>query len=1000
MKVLPLRQLLSWIFTEYAHSHSIFGLNKEFFYYKTSGETFKMFDHEMDTIIGPAAGPHTQLTQNIIAAYLTGGRYIELKTVQENDNLEIDRPCIDAEDEGYNVEWSQELKLAESFNEYLKARLLIIMLNKIFGFSKKNNGGVVFNMSVGYNLSGIKTEKVDTFLNRMSDANKSQLFSEYKQIIIDFITNKLPAYQNALPQFNRDDLISTIENASPLIAESITLSTMHGCPASEIGQIAEYLLFEKKLSTLIKLNPTLIGYNKVRTLLDEYGYRAVQLDKSDFEHDLQFSDAVALLKKLDTKAKAENRHFGIKLSNTLCADNTRGKLKGEKNYMSGKALFPVTFELVAQIKGAVPEISTISYSGGMDSHNVLQIAATGCAPLTLATDLLKPGGYTRILGLATQLDNKKGVKEIDKKHYERNFSALKRKRSDQPLPIFDCYEAPCRIACPVGQDVPEYLELCRLERYEEAFAAVVKSNPLPNITAWICDHKCQFSCTRGEYAEPVEIRAAKKIVAEKGAELYLKNLKQSERLPVKIAVIGAGPAGLGAAYFAAKQGFGVTVFEKEKSAGGTVSKIIPGFRIPVAEIEKDIDFIRKHGVEFNFGANIVDISQLLQDGFKYVFLAVGASKAKDLKLAETKANIFEATSFLRLFNANNAPAIGKKVVIIGGGNSAMDGARAAILTKGVEEVSIVYRRTKDQMPADLEEFRAALADGVKFRELLSPLNYNQGFLTCQKMSFGKPGKDGRLGIVALEGELEKIAADSLILAVGEEVDKEFLDKNHITVQNGSVLTNQSNVYIGGDALRGPSTVIEAAADGREFVQKIAERENVLILDNFNIKAFDKKTVHSTIIQRKKDLLLTKQQTSKNDSCLLCHLECNRCVEVCPNRANVTVSVGNNPGFKDRTQVVHLYDLCNECGNCASFCPYNAAPYLDKLTWFSNLEDMSASKNAGFCIRNNHGAYKLYIRKIKGGWQQETTSEELAVSDVRLKLVIANFIEQYGFLIED
>jgi len=132
---------------------------------------------------------------------------------------------------------------------------------------------------------------------------------------------------------------------------------------------------------------------------------------------------------------------------------------------------------------------------------------------------------------------------------------------------------------------------------------------------------------------------------------------------------------------------------------------------------------------------------------------------------------------------------------------------------------------------------------------------------------------------------------------------------------------------------------------------------------------------------------------------LCHLECNRCVEVCPNRANVTVFIEECADFKDRTQVIHLFDLCNECGNCASFCPYEAAPYQDKFTWFSNLDEMASSANSGFCIRKNLNGYKLYIRKIKGGWQQEINSDELATGDLRMKKVIAAFIEQYGFLIE-
>jgi len=1000
MKVLSLHQFLIWIFSEYSRENSVFGLNREFFYYHQDDSSFKMFDHEMDTILGPAAGPHTQLTQNIVTAYLAGSRYIELKTVQENDNLEIDRPCIDACDEGYNVEWSQELKLAESFNEYLKARLIIIMLNEIFKFSTQLNGGVIFNMSVGYNLAGIKSEKVDSFINKMVDAKKSELFHEYKNIIIKFIHEELPRYQTALPQFDSVQLIRRVESASALIAESVTLSTMHGCPAEEIGQIAEYLLFEKNLPTLVKLNPTLVGYERVRAILDDYGYRTVQLDKEDFEHDLQFNAAVELIKKLNSAALNKGKFFGLKLSNTLCTQNTRGKLKGEKNYLSGKALYPITLELVDLLKKAVPEITTISYSGGLNSHNLTQILATGCAPLTLATDLLKPGGYARLFGLAVQLNEKSSNVLIDKKQFERNFSALKRVRSALPLPLFDCFEAPCRIACPVGQDVPAYLELCRQERYLEAFETVIQANPLPHITGWICDHKCQFSCTRGEYSDPVEIRAAKKQAAELGYQAYLATLKKHSAVAEKIAVVGAGPAGLVAAYFAAKEGFSVTVFEKESSAGGTVSKIIPGFRIPLAEIEKDLNFIRLHGVEFKFNSEIKDLNQLFKQGFKYIFTSIGAGKAKDLQLAENRDNIIEATAFLKDFNGAQALQTGKKIVVIGGGNSAMDSARAAIRVAGVESVEIVYRRTKDQMPADLEEFDAAMADGVSFRELSAPIKYSEGFLHCQKMSFSAAEKDGRLSIVPVAGEVELIAADTLILAVGEEVDRNFLSENKLSINRGTVETNHPNIFIGGDALRGPATVIEAAADGKEFVRKILNLEQRPTMQQFRqLQFFNQKEIPGLLLKRKKDLLSAKNKSAHSDSCLLCHLECNRCVEVCPNRANIAIRVDDSADFKDRTQVIHLFDLCNECGNCASFCPYDAAPYQDKFTWFSNLDEMSASSNSGFCIRKNITGYKLYIRKLKGGWQQELNTDELAIGDLRMKKVIAAFIDQYGFLIE-
>ncbi|MCK5033963.1 MAG: putative selenate reductase subunit YgfK, partial [Calditrichia bacterium] len=251
MRPIEFKKLLHWIFEEYHSSQSVFGIPKEQFYYHKNSNSFQIFNNSLDTPVGPAAGPHTQMTQNIISSYLVGGRFMELKTVQIMDELEIEKPCIDASDECYNTEWSQELTLKQSFDEYLKAWILLHLIKESFGLSDSVEPGFIFNMSVGYDLKGIQTERMDSFIENLKDASKSALFEKYKSTLKSEINNiNLP---------NIIDVEKIINNISPHISNSVTLSTMHGCPPQEIESIAKYMIEEKGFHTYVKLNPTLLG---------------------------------------------------------------------------------------------------------------------------------------------------------------------------------------------------------------------------------------------------------------------------------------------------------------------------------------------------------------------------------------------------------------------------------------------------------------------------------------------------------------------------------------------------------------------------------------------------------------------------------------------------------------------------------------------------------------------------------------------------------------------
>lgn len=1008
MKPLSLLQILNRIFNEEKYHSSIFGIKRDNFYRIKNAPGFRFLENYLELPIGPAAGPHTQMTQNIIASYLTGGRFFELKTVQKVDQLKIDRPCIDAEDEGYNVEWSQELLLEQSYDEYLKAWLLLHLIKKHFSLSQSNDPGFIFNMSVGYDLDGIKTERMDKFIEQLKNAELSGGFNDYRKMIIAHVQKELGGDK---------ELIQVIENVSPNISNSVTLSTMHGCPPNEIESIVKYLIKEKGLHTYVKLNPTLLGYDFVKDTLDQLGYTKVFLDKHSFENDLQWNDAVSMLERLKEFAKENGKEFGVKLSNTLAVKNKKQRIPGNEMYMSGRALFPLTINLAYRIAEQFNGEINISFSGGASINNTKDILETGIKPVTFATELLKPGGYNRLLQICDSIRNleinegaidlirliKLSEISLTDNYYRKEVRTVESIKVPGKLDPFDCFIAPCKVACPIHQDVPEYIRLISEAKYEEALKVITDKNPLPHITGYVCDHQCMYHCTRIDYDETVKIRDLKKEASLNGYQNFMNNLSVKETCSeIKVAVIGSGPSGLSAAYFLAKSGFEVTVFEKNMHAGGIVQNVLPQFRLPQSAIDNDVKFIEQFGVRFIFGVEeTFSINKLKAEGYKYIYIAIGAEKSNKLNITSDK-EILNAIDLLWDYHHNTNISLGKNVAVIGGGNSAMDSARASIRCSGVENVYLIYRRTKEYMPADREEFEAALSDGVIFKELLLPYDFANGKLICQKMKLSETGSDGRRSVIPIDGEFEEFEIDTVISAIGESVDNEILESNKIKItRNKAVansLTNETNivnVFIGGDALKGPATVVEAIADGRKAADAILKKENLHyptieknIFPDLNIN--DINSVKSKVDWRKINM---KEEASR---CLSCNAICNKCVDVCPNRANVEIKF-DHPAFRDANQILHIDSLCNECGNCETFCPHEGAPYKDKFTLFSSMEDFEQSKNDGFVVLNGGEQYRT-IARINGDIMEFNNLLHTDERHDKYMMIIRSVVENYSFLI--
>ena len=989
MTPIPFGNLMNWILEE-RKKGTVFGIRKPF--HANPEKIYEIFGRKLETPFGPAAGPHTQLAQNIVAAYVAGSRFFELKTVQKIDgeDLPVNKPCIKADDECYNCEWSTELYVPQAFDEYVKAWFACKVLAKEMELGAED--GFQFNMSVGYDLEGIKLPKVDRFIEGMKDASETEIFKECRSWLLD--------------NLDRFDKVTgeDVEAITANICNSVTLSTLHGCPPQEIERIARYLLEEKHVHTFIKCNPTLLGYEYARNLMDAMGYDYVAFGDFHFKDDLQYSDAVPMLERLQKLADEKGLEFGVKITNTFPVDVKAGELPSEEMYMSGKSLYPLSMSVAMKLAKDFDGKLRISYSGGADAFNIQKIVEAGIWPVTMATTLLKPGGYQRLEQIGrifesvepaafSCVDSEKVERLVEDvktdPHHVKAVKPLPSRKIKRPVPLTDCFVAPCEEGCPIHQDITAYLKLMGAGKAKEALEVILRKNPLPFMTGTICAHNCMSKCTRNFYETPVNIRRTKLEAAEGGFEAVLSELHKPEiTADKKAAVIGGGPAGMAAAYFLAKGGMEVTIFEKEKKLGGVVRNVIPGFRISDEAIDKDVKILEALGVQIATESYVASLEQV-RENYDYIVLAVGAYKPGILRLEEGEA--VNALEFLAQFKATGGQVdLGENVVVIGGGNTAMDTARAAKRNAGVKKVSLVYRRTKRYMPADAEELEMAVQDGVEFAELLSPVKLSGGELICKKMRLGDVDESGRRGVVETD-ELVKVPADTVIAAVGEKVPAAFYEANGIAVdQKGRPQVNQETletnipgVYGAGDGLYGPATVVEAIRDGSQAARAILEQQEQEQLFSLS----DEETIYW-----RKGNLMEENPEYTDMRCLSCNSYCENCVEVCPNRANISLVV---PGM-ERHQIIHVDYMCNECGNCRSFCPWDSAPYLDKFTLFASEGDMENSTNQGFAVTDREkGICRVRLQGRMLDYQMGEKSQEIPESLCR---VMDTVIRDYDYLL--
>jgi putative selenate reductase len=395
----PFDVLVGRMLRELEEKRSVFDLPAQRFVQASPGRDFSVSFRERraSTPFGPAAGPHTQMAQNIALSWLAGGRVIELKTIQANDAITVPRPCIDMATVGFNIEWSQELTVRQSLEEYVKGAMLIEML-KASGVGA-GLGDTVFDMSVGYDLAGIKSAKVRGFLDGMLDASA----------LIDRLRMQIPA-----PWKKFRDLPFAAR-----ISDTLTLSTFHGCPPHEIEAIVEHLIGEVGLDVVVKLNPTLLGRDALDAILhDRLGYQDIVVPPRAFDDDAKWPDVVAMIRRLEPYAAARGRSVGVKFSNTLVVENNRGFFPASEPvmYLSGPPLHPPAIALVARFRRAFGDRLPVSFSGGVDEQNFADTVALGLKPVTVCTDFLKSSGYRRgwrYFSLFARRMDALGAKDID-----------------------------------------------------------------------------------------------------------------------------------------------------------------------------------------------------------------------------------------------------------------------------------------------------------------------------------------------------------------------------------------------------------------------------------------------------------------------------------------------------------------------------------------------------------------------------------------------------------
>jgi heterodisulfide reductase subunit A len=392
--------------------------------------------------------------------------------------------------------------------------------------------------------------------------------------------------------------------------------------------------------------------------------------------------------------------------------------------------------------------------------------------------------------------------------------------------------APCQNACPLNVDVPGYVMAVTHGNLDKALAIVTENNPLPAICGRVCHHPCEDSCLRAKIDEPIAIKSLKRFIIDHTPKLAVERLRPVKKTrEERVAIIGSGPAGLAAAHDLARQGYPVTVFETAPQAGGLLRYGIPEYRLPNKIVDDEISYVEELGVEIKTNTPVKNLKDVLGQGYKAVFLATGAWASQKMGIPnEDTKGVIHALDFLKKVTSGVKVSLGQRVAVIGGGNAAVDAARVA-QRLGAKEVSIVYRRSRAEMPAIETEVEEAEREGVKLHILAAPVRVltENDWVTgveCIRMELGEPDASGRRRPIPINGSEFNMAVDNVIMAIGQAVDKAMLPKEleytswgTVSVDPVTLQTNVESVFAGGDIVN-VATVVEAIAAGKKAAMSI------------------------------------------------------------------------------------------------------------------------------------------------------------------------------------
>ncbi len=389
---------------------------------------------------------------------------------------------------------------------------------------------------------------------------------------------------------------------------------------------------------------------------------------------------------------------------------------------------------------------------------------------------------------------------------------------------------PCRYTCPAHIDIPRYVQLAAEGRYQESLEVVRETVPFPHSLGLVCDHPCEAACRRQDLGGSIAIRDIKRFVAEQDDKSWRKKLNVAPDTGKKVAIIGGGPAGLTAAWYLRLKGHQITVYESLKNCGGMMFSGIPRYRLPIEVLNSEIEEIENLGVEIHTEKKVEDLDPLFNNGYNAVFLGLGAPVGSSMKIpGDDDPRVMDGIFVLNGISHGNDMGLTGKICVVGGGNVAMDVARTA-LRVGADEVHILYRRAREQAPADPEEIEEAYNEGVHFNFLVNPVKVDPAKdhlnITCIRMELGPPDESGRRRPIPIEGSEFVIPADKLVVAIGqnhvvpEKFDVETDKWGSIPVDKGTMMTSRDGVFAGGDVVSGPASVIKAISAGRRAAASI------------------------------------------------------------------------------------------------------------------------------------------------------------------------------------